>query len=204
MPILWDDLELLALMYALHEAGGLHYRSGDQLLQEMGGSAGVDSDRAAFVRTLHVMAQDELIAFELLVHGLVSTPRPESYEYLAHLRNFVIRTKGLDRARGIKIVDPPPEPGEDDGRSIPGLIIKDIEFCVETPREVPDGEIRQEMNPPERSGRRAIIQTNDQLDYLARLLCCQKILSHSHIWRCDPDHFRCRNHLAEGVQHKIT
>jgi uncharacterized protein (TIGR02391 family) len=128
--IFWDDLAILALMYELHEAGSLHYRSGDQIMQEMGGNPGLDEDRAAFVRTIHVMAQDDLIAFELLIHGLVSPPRPESYEYLAHLRNFTIRTNGLDRARGIKIADPPPDPGEDDGRIISKLTLEEMASII--------------------------------------------------------------------------
>jgi hypothetical protein len=117
-------------VYELHEAGSLHYRSGDQIMQEMGGNPGLDEDRAAFVRTIHVMAQDDLIAFELLIHGLVLPPRPESYEYLAHLRNFTIRTNGLDRARGIKIADPPPDPGEDDGRIISKLTLEEMASII--------------------------------------------------------------------------
>lgn len=65
-PIYLDDLELLAVMLRLHDADQLHYQTGEQLLQHLGGSPGLDASRNAFTRLLHVAAEDELMSFDLI------------------------------------------------------------------------------------------------------------------------------------------
>ena len=96
-------------------------------MAEMGGSAGDDTARRAFIRTIDVATEDELIGFELIPPlGLVEPPRPDEYQYLANLTKFRLRTKGLDRARGIRIDDPFPDPDQDDGRPIPTRLIERV------------------------------------------------------------------------------
>lgn len=126
-PAFFDDVELLRVMFRLHQEGRLAYMTGDQLMQELGGSVGHDSQRAAFVQTLHVAAQDGLLGFELIPPlGTVAPLRPDEYQYLANLRNFHLRTAGLDRAQGQRIVLHGPEPGQDDGRRLPIRVIEQV------------------------------------------------------------------------------
>ncbi len=125
-----DDLELLAVMLRLHEADQLHHQSGDQLLTALGGMPSVDASRTAFVRLLHIAEEDELISFELIPPRSMPPPRPDEYAYLQYLRNFRLRTKGIDRARGQRIVDPPPVRGEDDGRRIPLRVLEKVSDAI--------------------------------------------------------------------------
>lgn len=125
-----DDLELLRVMLRLHEADQLHYQDGEQLLSELGGSPGLDASRNAFTRLLQVAAQDELISFELIPPLSMAVPRSDEYAYLQSLRSFRLRTKGIDRARGQRIVEVQPEPGEDDGRRIPMRVIEKFSTAI--------------------------------------------------------------------------
>jgi len=167
----FDDLELLAVMLRLHEAHQLHYLSGEQLLGELGGSAGIDATRDAFIRLLQVAAEDELISFELIPPVSMLPPRPDEYVYLQSLRNFRLRTKGADRARGQRIVEPQQQPGEDDGRRIPMRVVEGVASAIGAQLRgaevrsfmldagVPDERCPTEIGPDECEYIRAVLST---------------------------------------------
>jgi hypothetical protein len=123
-PAFFDDVALLRLMYRLHTEGRLTYMTGEQLMTELGAMAGDDAQRRGFVHTLHVAAEDELIGFDLVLPlGRRVAPRPDEYQYIANLRNFRLRTKGLDRAQGRCIIQDMPEQDRDDGRRVPNRVL---------------------------------------------------------------------------------
>ena len=117
-------------MLRLHEADQLHYQQGEQLLSALGGSPGDDRARNAFVRLLNVAAEDELVGFELIPPLAMAAPRPDEYAYLQSLRNFRLRAKGIDRARGERIVEQQPHPDEDDGRRLPIRVIESVSEAI--------------------------------------------------------------------------
>jgi predicted nucleotide-binding protein len=117
-------------MLRLHEADQLHFQHGEQLLSALGGSPGDDRSRSAFVRLLQVAADDELIGFELTPPLAMAVPRPEEYAYLQSLRNFRLRTNGIDRARGQRIAQEQPQPDEDDGRRLPIRVIENVADAI--------------------------------------------------------------------------
>jgi hypothetical protein len=132
-PAFFDDRELLRLMLGLHEQGRLAYLTGEQLMQEAGGYPGLDAQRVAFVRELHVARDDQLIDFELGRILAQPDPRPEESAYLQNLRNFRLRIEGRDRARGEVVREPQPDPEHDDGRLIPTRILEIVGRALAEP-----------------------------------------------------------------------
>ena len=56
--------------------------------------------------------------------------KSQPYYWLQQVRSFGLTVKGQDRARGIRVVQPLPNPAEDDGRQISGLILQQIGAAI--------------------------------------------------------------------------
>jgi hypothetical protein len=59
-----------------------------------------------------------------------NTRRAYPYQYLQEIRNFTLTVKGQDRARGIRVVQPLPNPSEDDDRPISSLLLEEIASAI--------------------------------------------------------------------------
>jgi hypothetical protein len=130
----FDDLALLRLMLSLDEQGWLRNITGEQLMEQAGGMPGDEAQRPVFVRELHIAREDELIGFELgHILGRIEPPRDHEYAYVQNLRNFRLRSAGRDRARGRVILQPLPDPDEDDGRAIPLRVIERVADALGEP-----------------------------------------------------------------------
>ncbi len=99
---------------------------GRQLMDEVAGEPVSEDGRVrGFVRELHIARDGGYLDFTVddLMGVAEQHRRSYPYQYLQMLRNFALTIAGQDRARGIKVIQPLPDPSEDDGRPISRLIL---------------------------------------------------------------------------------
>ena len=82
-----------------------------------------DPDRASFTRMLYTIANQWRISFELKNYPNVAVPPAEDPRHLQWLWRFRLMESGRDRARARVVLEGFPDPDEDDGRRIPGLVL---------------------------------------------------------------------------------
>jgi len=134
----WDDIEILRMIDERQgQSGGspIGSMSGRDLMDAIGGPPRVVDDRLirGFVQELHIARDAGLLTFELTRHadGVPPNPDREPDYYLQQVRNLALTIAGRDRARGRLVVQPPPDPDEDDGRLISQLILDQIARTIE-------------------------------------------------------------------------
>ncbi|WP_432830513.1 hypothetical protein [Dactylosporangium sp. CA-092794] len=59
-------------------------------------------------------------------------PNANPYFYLQQVRRFALTTAGQDRARGRLVLQPAPDPDEDDGRAVSRLVCKQVAASIES------------------------------------------------------------------------
>lgn len=136
MPIHWDDIEILRVLDERERGDGGRIFDGFELINTVAArheGAAKDVDYHSFLRELFVLERAGLLTWELTklppqVRQL--DPRDAQY-FLQNVHNPALTFDGRNAARGRIIFLPTPEPDEDDGRSIPGLIIKDIAISIQ-------------------------------------------------------------------------
>lgn len=136
VPIHWDDIEILRVLDERERGGGGRIFDGFELINTVAArheGAAKDVDYHSFLRELFVLERAGLLTWELTklppqVRQL--DPRDAQY-FLQNVYNPALTFDGRNAARGRIIFLPTPEPDEDDGRSIPGLIIKDIALSIQ-------------------------------------------------------------------------
>lgn len=129
----WDDVEILKLVNALQQDSGRPLSDARQLFERASGGQSLYSKehRAAFARELLLARDAGLIHFDLAPQiGRHAPPRVEDYEFLDTLRDIQLTPFGRDRALGRVIIVPPPEPSEDDGRTIAALTLEEISRAI--------------------------------------------------------------------------
>lgn len=130
----WDDIEILRLIDKHQEqygGGPLWGMHGRDLMDELGGPPRVTDDRLirGFVHELLIARDAGLLTFEAIGGPVNPDQNPDFY--LQNLRKFALTVAGRDRARGRVVVQPVPDPQEDDGRLISRLVLKQIAEAVE-------------------------------------------------------------------------
>lgn len=63
------------------------------------------------------------LAFEQQYYGGARQPQPQEHGYLQSLWHFELTSSGRDRACGRVVLEGLPDPGQDDGRPIPALVL---------------------------------------------------------------------------------
>jgi hypothetical protein len=125
MSIHWDDIELLRVLDQLEGEGRAYGMTGEDLLQAVAaGRPCTDQDRAAFVRLLHMLRDRGRLRFEQQNWLGAHQPQPHEHAYLQSLWHFELTETGKDRAIGRVVLEGVPDPDEDDGRPIPGLVLE--------------------------------------------------------------------------------
>jgi uncharacterized protein (TIGR02391 family) len=142
MPIRWDNITILQAVDRRQErfgGGAVWGVNGCQLMDEVAGQQVVDDKLVGgFLQELEILATEGCLtfrAYDTSEHARRSWP----YQYLEQIRNFALTVKGQDRARGIKVIQPLPNPDEDDGRPIPALVLQQIAYAVAqeyTPQQI--------------------------------------------------------------------
>jgi uncharacterized protein (TIGR02391 family) len=125
----WDSISILQAVdrHQEHYGGGaVSGVDGRQLMDEVAGQGVSEDGRVrGFVRELHIARDGGYLDFTVddLMGVADQIQRSQPYQYLQMLRNFALTVAGQDRARGIRVVQPLPDPDEDDGRPISRLIL---------------------------------------------------------------------------------
>lgn len=142
----WDDIEILRRLeghQAQHGGGELWSLNGMQLMEEIAGRT-VPEDRLhrGFVQELHNLRDGGFLRFTIdsMVGGQPPDPDANPYFYLQQVRRFALTTAGQDRARGRLVLQPAPDPDEDDGRHIGRLLCKQVAASIESeyrPDQIP-------------------------------------------------------------------
>ncbi|MEW2386568.1 TIGR02391 family protein [Micromonospora sp. NPDC047707] len=142
----WDDIEILQRIdghQAQHGGGELWSLDGRRLMEELAGRI-VPEERLhrGFVQELHNLRDGGYLRFTLdsMVGGQPPDPNANPYFYLQQVRRFALTTAGQDRARGRLVLQPAPDPAEDDGRAISRLVCKQVAASIESeyrPDQIP-------------------------------------------------------------------
>jgi len=150
----WDNVEILRAIdqwqQETYRGGPLQGVSGLSLMHRMTGSYAVDRMRG-FIQELHISYACGLLTFTVRRNPRPNAADADPNSYLQDLSDFALTVEGQDRARGRMIARPEPEPGEDDGRPISDLILRQVATAI-TDQYAPDeiAELLQEEGiPPE-------------------------------------------------------
>ncbi len=121
----WDNITILQAIDRHQErfgGGEVWGVDGRQLMEEVAGRQ-VTEDQLSrgFIQELEIAAVEGYLTLSVEIYGGHPEQIRQSYpyQYLQQVRNFALTVKGQDRARGIRIVQPLPNPDQDDGRPIP-------------------------------------------------------------------------------------
>ena len=82
-----------------------------------------------FVRELEIAKDEGYLTYQIGANA-EQMRNSMPYQYLQRITAFALTVKGQDRARGIRVVQPLPNPAEDDGRAISALILQQIASAV--------------------------------------------------------------------------
>jgi len=129
MPIRWDNIAILQAVDRHQEQFGgdeLWVVDGRQIMNEIAGrQVSEDALVRGFLQELEILEREGYLTFT--PHDRSPSNRTgHPYSYLQQIRNFALTVKGQDRARGIVVKQPLPNPGEDDGRPISALILQQV------------------------------------------------------------------------------
>jgi hypothetical protein len=125
----WDDLELLRLIDH-HETNEIAVLgSGYSLIQAMAKEQTIDwrHDAKTFVRELLLAKDAGYVEWTDLLepeHVRQTHATNEADQWLQQISNIRLTLAGRDRARGRVVLQPPPDPDEDDGRQITSLTLE--------------------------------------------------------------------------------
>jgi uncharacterized protein (TIGR02391 family) len=138
----WDNITILQAVDRLQQQyGGGELRSvdGRELMDNVAGAQVTDDGLVrGFVLELEIAAYEGYLTYR--IGGNAEQMRHTMhYQYLQRITTFALTVKGQDRARGIRVVQPLPNPAEDDGRAISALILQQIASVIAkeyTPRQI--------------------------------------------------------------------
>ena len=151
MAARWDDIEILQAIDRIQQQndGRPLWQSGYDLMNEIAGVFAVEPRRMpGFIQELHIAYADGLLTCRI-TDGTAGPEVPS--HYLTNIRDIALTVKGRDRARGRMVIQPLPDPAEDDGRQLSNLIFKQIAAAI-TEEYAPDEVVEflgDEGIPPE-------------------------------------------------------
>lgn len=154
MTARWDNIEILRAIDRMQQErhGGAPVNlNGIYLMDEINGSSVHENQRwRGFVQELHIARDLGLLTFRAQPNARPNFADAEPYNYLQTIWDFALTVTGQDRARGQVVIQPPPDPSEDDSSQLSGLILKQIAAAITgqyEPDEVTEF-LREEGIPP--------------------------------------------------------
>lgn len=130
----WDNLQILREIdrwqQETYGGGSLRVVNGLELMHRLIGSYQVDRMRG-LIQELHISAVCGLLTFKVQPDPYrpnLATADPNAY--LQTISDFALTVEGQDRARGRMTAQLEPEPGEDDGRSVSDLILREVGAAI--------------------------------------------------------------------------
>lgn len=138
----WDNIEILQgidrRQQETYRGGPMRDVNGLYLMEQITGVMVHEPQLVrGFVQELHIARDLGLLSF-----NVQADPRPNLADadpnwYLQTISDFALTVEGQDRARGRMVVQPLPDPAEDDGRKISNLILKEVAAAI-TEQYAPD------------------------------------------------------------------
>lgn len=129
----WDDITILQAVDRHQDrfgGGEVWGVDGRQLMDEVAGSQVTDDGLVrGFLRELENLEREGYLTFTAYDRS-PNNRTAYPYLYLQQVRDFALTIKGRDRALGIRIIQPLPNPDEDDGRAIPALVLEQIAYAI--------------------------------------------------------------------------
>jgi uncharacterized protein (TIGR02391 family) len=152
---MWDNIEILrgidCIQQETYRGGSLSGVTGLSLMEQLTGRVVHEQPLIrGFVQELHIAADMGLLTFRIQPDPRPNLADADPHWYLQTISNFALTVAGQDRARGRIVVQPLPDPAEDDGRKISNLILKQIGDAITrqyAPDEVADF-LHEEGLPP--------------------------------------------------------
>lgn len=152
----WDDIEILREIdrwqQETYGGGPLRAVTGLNLMERIAGSYVNEQPRIrGFVQELLIAADCGLLTFRAQRDPRPNLPDADPNWYLQTISDFALTVAGQDRARGQVVVQPLPDPSDDDGRQLSNLILKKVAAAITeqyAPDEVADF-LRDEGVPPQ-------------------------------------------------------
>lgn len=130
MRIAWDDIEILRVIDESQRDNTGVAGSGMSLMQEIARRHDyqVDPhiDYGSFVRELLLARDANLLTYREMVWGDMRPDPADPNMFLQRISDLAVTMAGRDRAHGRIVLQPPPDPDEDDGRLIRGSTLEDI------------------------------------------------------------------------------
>jgi uncharacterized protein (TIGR02391 family) len=138
----WDNIEILQAIDRLqseaHGGGPLTGVTGLSLMQQIDNTAAYPpQSMRGFVQELRIAADIGLLSFRSDRDTQPNLADSDPNWYLQTIWDFALTVQGQDRARGRAVVQPPPDPSEDDGRQLSDLILRQIADAI-TQQYAPD------------------------------------------------------------------
>lgn len=122
----WDDIAILRAIDA-HEQQTGHVYDAPRLMRELAAPNPIDEQsQRRFVHELLLARDAGFIDFRVRQWVGQREPRPDDSWYLQQVDDLCLTLPGRDRARGRVVEAPLPNPDEDDGRMIAGLVLRDV------------------------------------------------------------------------------
>lgn len=131
----WDDIEILQaidrLQRGIFGGGPLTTYTGLTLMEAVNGGNVAEHQRwRGFVQELHIARDQGLLTFKVRPDPTPNVAEVNPHWYLQTISDFALTVAGQDRARGRMVVQPLPNPDEDDGRKISGLTFRQIASAI--------------------------------------------------------------------------
>jgi len=151
----WDNIEILQAIdrkqQETYRGGPMRGVHGLYLMEQITGSIPHDQQlMRGFVQELHITRDMGLLTFRTQPDSRPNLADTDPNWYLQTISDFALTVDGQDRARGQMVVQPLPDPAEDDGRKLSNLILKEVAAAITSqyaPDEVADF-IAEEGIPP--------------------------------------------------------
>ncbi|MGO9975228.1 MAG: hypothetical protein ACLP01_20990 [Solirubrobacteraceae bacterium] len=124
MAIRWNEIQVLRALDELEREDGACAIDGEQLLRIVAGDEPpTNPDRSSLTGLLYALSQQRLLSFEIKSSPRIPGPATEDPRHLQRLWRFRLTDTGRDRTRTRTALQRPAEPGQDDGRPIPGAAL---------------------------------------------------------------------------------
>jgi uncharacterized protein (TIGR02391 family) len=136
----WDNVDILQAIdraqQETYHGGPTGSVNGLWLMEQLRGRADSQAMRG-FAQELGIARDAGLLTFRVRPDLPPNAPDRDANWYLQGVSNFALTVEGQDRARGRMVARPVPDPGEDDGRPISNLILKQVAAAI-TEQYAPD------------------------------------------------------------------
>jgi len=170
----WDNIEILQAVdrrqQETYRGGPMRGVNGLHLMEQVAGVVVNEPQlMRGFVQELHIARDCGLLTFTVQADPRPNLADADPNWYLQTISDFALTIEGQDRARGRMVIQPPPDPAEDDGRPISNLILKEIALAIAeqyAPDEVADF-LAEEGIPPHEIGLPGSITAGDAHEILA-------------------------------------